>query len=706
MISTDKFADVFGAVPAGDTEKLINLAVLAVRNGFAIVLDKPGEKVPLCPLTKAQRTRADTDAQEAAKDAGDERWAMRKHACSYYHAFTDAEKLRRVLKRLIASGITPNLGVQPRLSRMIVVDVDTAAEQDAFLLAWSEATGTDMTSMKPTVLTPGAQNPDGTWKHRDGGHYWFAVPEDFELPTNIGKTTGDGGWVIAWGDTQVLVPPSSRPEGAYKLIGQSMQLPDWLREFIAQRAKRAGDHEPAGDLRLDADDPTNAWAAKHPWTELLTAHGWTDTGRTDSSCGCPIWTAPGGEHHSWKSATAHGPGCGLYPENQTNAVLHLWTDNPPEELAACGKNVTKLNFVAYTRHDGNVRAAMEALGIVDEIDDDAKGDTEPVADAMMAQASNGWDFLSPGEPDEPPLWGNADVAALWQSGESLFLFGPPGAGKSTLAHLVVFGYLGLIPDVLGFPVTDDGRRVGYLAMDRPKQIKRAMRRLVRPEHEAILKERLIARRGPLPVNVVLAKNRDYLRDWALREGIGVIVIDSIKDVLPNASDEEAAGHYNQVRQSCLAAGIEWIELHHNRKANGLNKEPNTLEDVYGSRWLTAGAGSVISLWQDEPGSPVISLRHIRAAGERWRDTTLILDMAEGTLSVESELTLEDFAASHRQGFTVAEAATALHGPKPSRGDKEAVRNKIKRMEKRGALEIVLGSDDPFDTEIRYRPTPS
>ncbi|MFJ3772478.1 AAA family ATPase [Streptomyces sp. NPDC090075] len=324
------------------------------------------------------------------------------------------------------------------------------------------------------------------------------------------------------------------------------------------------------------------------------------------------------------------------------------------------------------------------------------------AGATRDQTSNGWDFLSPDDADEPPLWGNADVAALWQSGESLFIFGPPGAGKSTLAHLVVFGCLGLLDDVLGFPVTDDGHKVLYLAMDRPKQIKRAMRRLVRPEHEQTLTERLIIHRGPLPVNITNGKHRDHLRDWALSEGIGTIVVDSIKDVLPNASDEEAAGHYNQARQSCLAAGVEWIELHHNRKANGMNREPNTLEDVYGSRWLTAGAGSVISLWQDEPGSPVVSLRHIRTAGEKWRDTTLILDSAEGTLNVESEITLEDFAASHRQGFTVAEAASALHGPKVTKGQRENVRSKIKRMEKRGALEIMPGTDDPF-VEIHYRP---
>lgn len=334
---------------------------------------------------------------------------------------------------------------------------------------------------------------------------------------------------------------------------------------------------------------------------------------------------------------------------------------------------------------------------------------EVIADTESAPVGliDGLSFLAPDEPDEPPLWGHEDVAALWSSGESLFIVGPPGAGKSTLAHLVVFGRLGLLPDVFGFPVTDDGRKVLYLAMDRPKQIQRAMRRLLRPEHRDALTERLLFHKGPLPVSLTSSdEHRDYLRDLALKYGAGAIVVDSIKDVLPDASDEKSAGRYNSARQSALAAGVEWIELHHNRKANGTNKAPNTLEDVYGSRWLTAGAGSVISLWQDEPGSPVISLSHLRASGEKWRDTTLILDPEAGTLTTEAQETLEEFARRNPKGFTVMQATAALH-PKGTKGKTESVRLKVKRLAAKGVLELCSGESegDPFDTKgttHRYR----
>lgn len=368
MISTDKFVNTFGPVPAGDTEKLINLAVLAVRNDFAIVLDEPGAKKPLCPLTARAAKTADREAQEAAQSSGDERWAMRKHACGIHHAFTDDVAIRAVLKRLTKAGIVPNLGVQPRLSRMVNVDTDTREQNDAFLLWWTEHGDRDRTSMKPTVLTPGAQR-DGEWIHKDGGHYWFRVPDDFEFPDNLDKITGPGDWVISWGG-QVLVPPSSRPEGSYKLVGQSMQLPFCMREFIATKAKEAGDHESAGEIR--GSGSITEWAAKTSWSSLLVPDGWTATGRFDG-CGCPTWTAPG-EHSDPKSATAHEVGCTQYPDEQVNAPLHLWTDNPPDAVASLGKTFSKLNYAAHSRYGGDMTEAKEALGIMDDDDDERPDD--------------------------------------------------------------------------------------------------------------------------------------------------------------------------------------------------------------------------------------------------------------------------------------------------------------------------------------------
>jgi hypothetical protein len=52
----------------------------------------------------------------------------------------------------------------------------------------------------------------------------------------------------------------------------------------------------------------------------------------------------------------------------------------------------------------------------------------------------------------------------------------------------------------------------------------------------------------------------FRRSEAERLGATTVVIDSLKDVLTNPSDETAASGYNKTRQTLLRRGIELIEL--------------------------------------------------------------------------------------------------------------------------------------------------
>jgi energy-coupling factor transporter ATP-binding protein EcfA2 len=514
------------------------------------------------------------------------------------------------------------------------------------------------------------------------GHYFFALPDDFMSSNSNGALGKD------WGDVRgrngvVIVDPSvhQKEHGRYRVIrpGLLPTLPEELRAGLRTPA-------PKGELATRAsvedflatytrqDSPATLWDVLDRFTAEVTG---------------------GAQRHPAALAAA-----GKIARDAVRGRYDAETAFKALE--------DRFNTVPYEREPRPGEFAEIVSYIVAETDESESPANSVPAGAPVDRApdsaalQDGWSFLAPGEPDEPPLWGHADVAALWSSGESLFIFGPPGAGKSTLAHLVVFARLGLLSDVLGHRVTDDGRKVLYLAMDRPKQIQRAMRRLVRPEHEAVLRDRLIVRAGPLNFSITDKDQRDTLRDLALANGVGTVVIDSIKDVLQDASDAQMSGNYNSARQSLLAAGVELIELHHNRKANGTNKEPSTLEDVFGSRWLTAGAGSVISLWQDEPGSPLITLRHIRAAGEKLRDTLLVLDSMAGTLHTRTEQTMDEFLKTRGAVFTVPDAASYLHKGKPTDGQTESVRGQINRLEKAGRVERIpeaapvhVKGQDPF-----------
>lgn len=382
MISESRVAAVFGAVPAGDeTTNLVHQARAMIRNGFAVVLCKPGTKIPMCTLSSTEVKRADEEAQLIARSEGATRWASITHPCGFKHALTDEKTSDRVIARLIKSRGRLNLGIELRASRVVVVDVDTEFEMAAFKRDWEQETGSAL-PYGMTVASPGVYadsgDGNGSWKHKNGGHYWFTLPEGMVLPAIDGALKMPTGWVIMWADRQVLVPPSVRQEGPYKLVGDAHEIPPWLLKKILghmmerkarAEAKLAADRERVA--RGDGTASIDVWAASFPWADLLEPDGWVDTGKP-SNCGCIEWTAPPAEDHaSPKSATAHEPGCSLTGTEGGHSVLHVWTDNPPEfltgeaasKLSSSGKTFTKLQYVALRDHDGDIREACRAMGI-------------------------------------------------------------------------------------------------------------------------------------------------------------------------------------------------------------------------------------------------------------------------------------------------------------------------------------------------------
>lgn len=366
MMGASTFAGVFGSVPAGDPDRIARLARAACQAGWAVVVCKPGSKAPMCTLTARQGVAADRAAQQAAATAGDAHPGRRRHPCGLTHAITDPAVALRVVGRLVQQVGHVNLGLELSASRLVCVDVDTASQDRAFLVAWSSASGQDETGRNPTVRSPGAIDSAGARVHSDGGHYWFWLPDGTDLPPAPGVLSGEGDWSLMWARRQVLVPPSVRPEGAYQLTGEVEVAPAWLLRMIHDagdaRSLRASTQR---EQAFSSDDPLERWSAGWSWPGQLPGWGWRDPGLIDG-CGCPIWTAPG-DHASPKSATAHEAGCAIYDTTTGWGPLHLWTDHPPEQLR--GKRTwSRLNFVAAMEHDGSVQSAMHELDLFQSID--------------------------------------------------------------------------------------------------------------------------------------------------------------------------------------------------------------------------------------------------------------------------------------------------------------------------------------------------
>ena len=124
-----------------------------------------------------------------------------------------------------------------------------------------------------------------------------------------------------------------------------------------------------------------------------------------------------------------------------------------------------------------------------------------------------------------------------------------------------------------------------------------------------------------------------LAELAALADADTIIIDSLKDAALKLADDETGSGWNRARQMAIEAGAELVELHHPRKAQADNRKPSKLEDLYGSRWITAGAGSVIILW-GEAGDPVVEFIHLKAPAAAGPPFMMGIDPAAGTVHVD------------------------------------------------------------------------
>lgn len=277
-------------------------------------------------------------------------------------------------------------------SRVIVVDADTGDEVDAFRNYWYDKTGDPAVMYtSPTVTTPGVQESDGSWRHSNGGHFYFPLPDEYDIPddapnkikiTHVADRTSGrvASFVIMIKNCFVLIPPTERIEGTYDLVGPDYPMPEWMRDVIGAEARQrrekresreklraaadAGDPDALDQLRRS--DSINDWGETRSWASILEPMGWTTRGRTDK-CGCTIFAAPGKASGS-RSATAHDLGCEF--DADSGGRLHVWTTDPGGSVAALmaknsSQTFSKLQVIAQDQYQGNIGVAMGELGIGD-----------------------------------------------------------------------------------------------------------------------------------------------------------------------------------------------------------------------------------------------------------------------------------------------------------------------------------------------------
>jgi replicative DNA helicase len=315
---------------------------------------------------------------------------------------------------------------------------------------------------------------------------------------------------------------------------------------------------------------------------------------------------------------------------------------------------------------------------------------------------DGWSFITQSGAAVEPLWGR-DEHVLWAQGESIIIVGGQGAGKSTIAQQLVLHAIGLRDgDLLGLPVAP-AQRVLYLAMDRPRQIARSFRRMVTADDEATVADRLVVWPGPPPVD--LARDTELLTRMAHQADASVLVIDSLKDAAVKLSDDEVGGAVNRAVQRALQAGIEVVVLHHHRKqGNGMAPGIKTLDDIYGSTWITSGAGSVVGL-TGQPGGAYVDLAHIKQPALEVGPLVLYHDHDLGVTTIEEGFDMFKYLRGQPRPVTVGDAARAMTGEYDvGRNDRQKARRLLDKMVERGvAVKVSDGTKGggPDRDEARY-----
>jgi hypothetical protein len=528
-----------------------------------------------------------------------------------------------------------NIGIACGPSGVVVLDEDTPGDLARY------------------TATVGATVPETyTVATGRGSHFYFRAPEGVAFGNSEGalknygvNVRGAGGYVVG--------PGSLHASGALYTVVEDVApapMPAWL---------------------LDALRPAQTTAEAPPSLGGL-------LGVPDVIRG-PRPDAPGVRHNVLTSYAGSMRARDIPADEARVLMASVWRrcEQPPacttpytwDEAAALLADV-------YNRYPPN---AVAPPVTVFEPTDDSDDPEEPPPRTFTP----GGTFILDTRADPAPIWGSGSDVLL-ADGESLVIAGGQGLGKTTLAQQIALGRCGFpeYAELLGFPIIPGARKTLYLAMDRPRQAARSFRRMVGSAWRAELDAKLVVWQGPPPAD--LAKYPGQLLDLCRRADADTIIVDSLKDAAIGLNDDEVGAGYNRARQHVTTAGVQIIELHHLRKAQGTVKVAPGLDDLYGSTWLSAGAGSVLVL-TGAAGDAIVNLRHVKQPADEVGPLRVFHNYETGRSTVFHAVDLLDLA---KRPLSAVDAARALFDViTPDANQKKKAQRKLDQLVKAGHLRV-------------------
>jgi hypothetical protein len=510
-----------------------------------------------------------------------------------------------------------NIGIACGPSGLVVLDIDCKKGKNGF--ASLEQLGIEL----PDTLT--VRTPSG------GLHVYFLAP-DFEVRLSASQI-GDGLDIRAWGG-QVIAPGSVADGRPYEIENDAevAPLPVKLHAILWQLSRDGGKRKlaesipeiiPEGEREERLVSLAGSMRRRGASVDAIRA-----ALEVENSARC----VPPLDEEALDRISGS---VGRYEPAEASGSQAEDLDAPIEiDLDLLNRTLTNLETTRQATDIMRARAMRRQRAILG-------GMTTPVSVREFVAAGP--------DPTEVCIWGVPEPGGVmgWAENQGIIIAGPPGTGKSTIALQVILRRVGILGgDVLGMPVKVCKSPLTYLALDRADQIRQSVARMIPDDADEEAIDRLLMIDN-LPPMVDLRQPETFIA-WLNETGSECVVMDSAKDLGFDLNDSSEGQAFNFLVQATLRAKIQVFILHHSRKVPRGDKKPLTLNDLHGSQWIAAGAGSVLML-DGVAGPDPKRLFHVKPLTVPMAPLAIGLDVESGEVQYDTDIDFEDDGAGgHRK----------------------------------------------------------